>query len=417
MNAPRLASKLRGLLWLTPGLVLAALAGFEVWRSSDEPDGYARRVLAVAAVLLVLGALAGWLTRRFSRRGSGAPTLDRDSPSTRRAVRWQFVLVANILALLLLVAVAEVGLRWVGFGPWRESEATMVDDFGQRLWRPDDQLGFAHTSGKRQFTLAPGRHWVASLDERGHRRTAVEPAVGSRPALWICGCSFAFGWSVSDKETFAWKLQEKLPDWRVVNLGLAGGSTVQVLLAIDEQLAVDAPPKVVLYAYASFHDTRNTLSRDRQKAFAHRDPRGIVLPPYARLDEAGRAEVVRDAPAYRPAPLMRWSAVAHFGERAYDNLELRLIPHADVTAALIEQCRKRCEAVGSRFLVGGLTRDADTAAMLERCGASGCETLWLAPAEELPGMTNAPYDGHPSAKAHAYYAEQILRYLAARPGT
>ena len=415
MNAPRLASTLRGLLWLTPGLALAASAGFEVWRSSDEPDGYAQQVLAVAAVLLVLGAIAGWLTRRFSRHAS-APALDRDAPPARRAVRWQFVLVANVLALVLLAAIAEVGLRLVGFGPWHESDATMVDDFGQRLWRPDDHLGFAHTTGKRQFTLAPGRHWVANLDERGHRRTAVASAAGARPALWICGCSFAFGWSIDDEETMAWKLQEKLPDWRVVNLGLAGGSTVQVLLAIDEQLAVDAPPKVVLYAYASFHDTRNTLSRDRQKAFAHRDPRGLGLPPYARLDEAGRVEIVRDAPAFRPAPLMRWSAVAHFGERAYDNIELRLIPHADVTVALINQCRKRCEAVGSHFLVGGLTRDADTAAMLKRCGASGCETLLLAPAEDLPGMTNAPYDGHPSAKAHAYYAEQVLRYLAARPG-
>jgi hypothetical protein len=405
---------LQSLMWLLPGLCLAALAVLEVWRSSDEPESYARPVLVVAAALLALGATIAWLTRRLSRQPIPVPTTQPAAPrpaSARRPVRWRFVLAANALALLLLVAVAEVGLRLVGFGPWRASDATMVDESGQRLWRPDDKLGFAHTAGRLQFELAPGGHWVTTQDERGHRRTSSAPHGDSRPALWICGCSFAFGWSVNDEETFAWKLQENLPDWHVVNLALAGGSTVQVLLSIDEQLAVEPPPKVVLYAYASFHDTRNTFSRDRQKAFAHESPGGIGLPPFAELNEAGRAVIVHKAPPYWPAPLTRWSATAHFCERAYDNLELRLIPHADVTAAVIEECRRRCAAVGSRFLVGGLTRDPATTAMLERCRAAGCESLWLAPAEKLPGMTNEPYDGHPSARAHTYFAERILEYL------
>jgi len=68
---------------------------------------------------------------------------------------------------------------------------------------------------------------------------------------------------------------------------------------------------VVVLAYASFHDVRNTFVRLRRKDAAPANALGPLVQPFARLGADGRLHFSMADVVYREAPLMRVSAVAH----------------------------------------------------------------------------------------------------------
>jgi hypothetical protein len=88
------------------------------------------------------------------------------------------------------------------------------------------------------------------------------PTSAARPQIWIFGCSFTHGWSLSDEQTYPWQVQRRIPEYEVVNFGVSGYGTVQSLIQFREALEQRSRSDVAIIAYASFHDERNTFSRD-----------------------------------------------------------------------------------------------------------------------------------------------------------
>src|SRR5207247_7757156 len=127
------------------------------------------------------------------------------------------------------------------------------------------------------------------------------------------GCSFTFGWAVSDDETWAWRLQALRPDLDVRNRGTAAYSTFQSLLLLARVLAAGEHPTRVLFGYITDQATRNVAEPHWLLLLNAFSRRGPIALPYCTLDREHRL-VRHPTESYPSWPLARWSAAIAFLE-------------------------------------------------------------------------------------------------------
>ena len=117
--------------------------------------------------------------------------------------------------------------------------------------------------------------------------------------------------------------------------GWEGNGTIHALLQLREALHTRPPPVVAVYAYAGFHDERNTFLRRRRKGVALWNRLGPLTQPYARLTATGTLRFAFAAVEYRELPLMRSSALVHFLEMTYNQVEERVADSHEVSKRLV----------------------------------------------------------------------------------
>ena len=322
----------------------------------------------------------------------------------------RFAAIASLLVVCL--GFAEGGARLLGETPWRPPPLDVRIEPGGSLFERDARLGYRHRAGRYRVTQGFLR-FDLSHDANGLRASHPErPGDPRRPELWIFGDSLTHGWSVNDAETYPWLVQQRFPDLEVVNFGVSGYGTLHGWLQFEDALAARPTPALVVVAYASFHDDRNTFARERRKILVPWNRLGPLDQPRARFDAAGELRIEMAEVRYRELPLMRHLAVSHLVERAWNRIEQRRLRGADVTFAILERFAEGSRRAGIAFVVAGITRDEATRAMLERCRAAGWRAVDVSVDLEQPGMRNLPWDPHPSARAQRIYANRLGGYLA-----
>ena len=176
----------------------------------------------------------------------------------------------------------------------------------------------------------------------------VLPPNGS---LLVVGCSFTFGWGVSDEETFAARLQERLP-LQVVNHGVTGYGTYQSLLLLERLLAEGPVPSRILYAYADGHELRNVAHPLWTYSLTKFSRHGMVAVPFCELGTDGK--LYREAPEHYPDwPLKRQLASMAFLELKYMQLTRwkRVDEAPAVTELLLREMVRVARRYGSDFHV------------------------------------------------------------------
>lgn len=325
-------------------------------------------------------------------------------------------------AVTLLVA---LGLAEAALAVWT-SRATPA------LYRLDDRLGWTHAPRVDRLVAVEGGGTARfCTDARGLRATPHADArpAGRRRVLFV-GDSFTEGSQVEEDELFSRRLERALPGVECWNAGVGGYSTVQVLLALPDQLEAWQPDVVVLTVYD------NDLQDNLMPYFAGLGPR-----PYARVD-GNAVQIETEAPAgaferfLMPAPGALWlyehSALyrtlhKHLflpakGQALHEleTSERAALPVPDqraVMACLLQQFAAAVRAQGSRLLVAAIpTR--------EQAAAGKCELHdWLAaqcldvqapfrsllPELARAGAANAyfAFDIHLTAAGHAAVAEGL----------
>ncbi len=93
---------------------------------------------------------------------------------------------------------------------------------------------------------------------RGKREFPYERVPGKRRIV-LLGDSFTFGTEVSDSETYAWYLQELMPDVEVINMGVFGYGFDQMLLYLRQE-GVKYRPDIVMLGYLPIDSGRSLLS-------------------------------------------------------------------------------------------------------------------------------------------------------------
>jgi hypothetical protein len=245
-------------------------------------------------------------------------------PSLTRRKTLVFGLVSLVLMATLTLAGAELLARLTGIRPWAKADLQIHVTPGGRLFTPHPTRGYAQLPGTFVVTLRDGYSFTMTHLPSGLRIThplATSTDTRSKPEIWIMGCSFTHGWSLNDQGTYPWLLQDHLPEYEVVNYGVEGYGTLHALLQLRETLTTQCPPRVVVYAYASLHDGRNTFLRNRRKTIAPWNRLGPLLQPYVWLDRDGHLHSAMATVEYTEFPLMRHSACVHFLETTYNRLE------------------------------------------------------------------------------------------------
>lgn len=191
-------------------------------------------------------------------------------------------LALSALSLVLLVALAEVGLRTAGFrhAPF---EPPLI-----RWDAPNDRelasaAGLHEAQARELWAPRPGAHVTAQSEEtinaegyRGPLRARAKPAGVRRVAVF--GDSSTFGMNVEYEQTYAAQLEALLaPGVEVLDFGVIG-TTARQGLERYERLARAYAPDVVVAAYGAINEHfAAKLGRDEEKiarsrALAERAP-------------------------------------------------------------------------------------------------------------------------------------------------
>src|SRR5678816_884654 len=156
------------------------------------------------------------------------------------------------LVLIFFFSVAEVLSRVAGYKPWFvRTENTKVEP-GGRLFEKDAKLGYRDLPGQYKITLMGAYVYTVTNLEDASRATHPLETYGNRgPKLeiWIFGDSITYGWSVNDRDTFAWLLQEDFPDYEVVNFAVSGYGTLHSMIQLRDLLQQRKAPRLVILPY------------------------------------------------------------------------------------------------------------------------------------------------------------------------
>jgi hypothetical protein len=252
----------------------------------------------------------------------------------------------------------------------------------------------------------------------GSRSTGT-PANASGPTILIVGDSYAQGYGLRDDDAFAWRLQQRFPQLRILNFGTPGYGTYQSLQLLHELLdARHLRPALVIYGFVPFHAGRNVLTYYHLNAF-----RAVggdrFSPPHVELRDGRLVEfppfIVSSWPAEESSALVE---VAH---HAALRLQLgdRESQQEEVTVRLIRDMDAFVKQHGARFLVATLSEDGPPlpdayARMARAIRDAGVEEVNVTyrGTETRPEMLRVPGGLHPGVAVQAWWTEQLGAWLA-----
>ncbi len=330
--------------------------------------------------------------------------------SKRKAVLMNVLVFC--LSLVIMLTLGEILVRKMGFKPWRPAKEKIKVSHGSHLVQIDPQLGYVTLKGNFEITLADG--YVFTVTNRRNGERITKPAEGYEsnemlPQIWIFGCSFTFGWSLNDSQTYPWILQEKLPQKNIFNFGNIGYGTLQSIVYFKELLKKEKKPEVVVYAYASFHDERNTFLRKRRQAVGPANELGPFRQPFARFDKSGNLIYSMTDVTYHEVPFSRQSAFVRLLEDKFNSLEDKFVHSKKITKQLIFEFHQLAKENGIRFVIAGI--DSESRDMLDWLMKQGIETVDISVDLSKKEYRNWPHDSHPNAAANQYYAQHLEEIL------
>jgi len=320
-------------------------------------------------------------------------------------------------AVLAAIVAAELMARCAGYQPFRPGEIRISVEPGGRLYQRHSEFGYVALPGTFRVTLRGGYSFRVTHLPDGRRITRPLETYGSprtEPEIWVFGCSYTYGWSLSDEETYAWLAQERLPGHEVVNFGQNGYGTVQSLIQFQSAIRDRRIPQVAILAYLSMHDQRNTMSRGFRKCLVPWHRFGVFAVPSARLGVGGHIVSRVVGVEYLEWPGMRYSSLVHLLETTYNRrIATWLARSHSVTKGAIAEFYRLASENRVQFVVAGIGPDGATRDMLVGCRRKGILTVDISVDPRNPVNTNLPHDPHPSAVANRKYADGLVSFLSA----
>lgn len=280
-------------------------------------------------------------------------------------------------------------------------------------WRPRPGIDRIRVVDGRRVRITTSAHGLRGADAPGPARTAGVPRVA------VFGCSQTFGGHVDDADVYTARVARLLPGTEVLNFGVHGYGTGQMLLRWETE-GIGFTPDVVVLAFAYYHVSRN-VSGFRFYA----KPRFLLAADGAPV-LGGVPVPAPDAVARRPPPqpmavLDRLVVLRWLWDRAHRRREAALY-RADsdawaLTEALITRFAQSAQAHGARFLLLNVGEEAPVmeAAAASLAGRLGVE--WVDSHERFEALRGAGVplrvanDPHWGPDAHAALAASLAGAL------
>ena len=270
-----------------------------------------------------------------------------------------FFVIMVSFTLIFSVVAAEVVLRLSGFQPWKY----LIMDLNEpTVHEPDPILGWQNKAGEYTFTsFSTAAREVTMTFLKGGMRYSGLPQMKEHDDIVFFGGSFTQGWSITDHDTFAWKIQKKIPSVNILNYGAGGYGTYQSLLKLEQIVAGPRRPMQVIYGFISHHQIRNIALSYWIRYLSQFSRRSHVYVPYATVDHSG--ELKRHAPeGYGPWPLRESSALVAWLQDVYmqHKDKYKFFRVRKVTEKILEEMTRLCERNSIKFTVVLLHVDEKT---------------------------------------------------------
>ncbi len=331
--------------------------------------------------------------------------------------KFLFYSIVTIFLFLIIFILAEVGLRIVGHKPASSKYRLNIKvEPSGKYFKKDSILGYTHLPGKYYVTLDDNYTFITTHNKNTLRIThpiADDSNYVDKPKIWIMGGSDTHGWSINDEETYAWFFQEIYKDnYEIINFGCSGYGTIHSLIQIEEALKTIKKPEIIVIAYHSSHDHRNTFLLKRRKSVTRWNFLGPLSQPYATYNEKEGLQIYKaDTIEYKGLPFNNYFALINFIEKVYLYFEDIFSNSNDVSKAIIERINDICHKNEIKLIIAGMNNTVKTQEILKYCNSKNINTIDLSVDFNIPGNMNIPYDFHPSPAANKQYAKKLSDYL------
>jgi hypothetical protein len=311
-----------------------------------------------------------------------------------------FAASAAFLALLLTCVLGEILTR-----VFLKDEINPGADERTLCYRYDSELGwFPVENGVTEFNASRLIHVRNNGD--GFRDRPHGPKTKKR--LAVVGDSSVWGYDVEANERFTEKLQSRLPDWEVLNLGVSGYGTDQELLILRKWFDRYQPDLVLLV----FSD--NDMVEDRLNII-----HGGYYKPY--FESVGQTLVLRGIPVpkclryYRlEHPLLFKSALAQALLGRY--LAWRVPEHfcvQNLAWPLLESMKHYVESKGAKFVVGFVS-DYRGGKKFSVCEQLKVDYLLMLDPADAAKYSYPAHGNHWTPDGHDLVCERLCKFLVSK---
>ena len=308
----------------------------------------------------------------------------------------KYVMLYSILIFLCLLSL-EISFRIKGFYWKYERESEIIMD--------DDIIGWVNRPG---VYMLEGNQ-VTILNDGSRIKHKAE---GKRPIkVLLIGGSSVFGWRIPDHQTFAWILEESMPNVSFSNYAVNGHSTFQSLLLLEKLLNKEPLPNFLIYGYEDLSDLRNVADLSWLKALT----KSRQSLPFVTLDQSN--QLIRHAPySYPLFPLMKFSAAIAFFQERYlrRNSQIRDSQAEFVTQKLILEMDRLCKERGIKFIFTFLDGTENRKNYLRKFLAENDITFVDCVNSGYQARNSSMLlenDFHPNILVNSYWADCLERYF------
>lgn len=162
-----------------------------------------------------------------------------------------------LYALILVLPCLELALRILGAKPYTNQDYH-VSCSPSGAFIGDDSLGIALHPGNYVITLNHELAFEAHHNVEG-RRDAHLGWDSTLRNISFFGCSFTYGYGVSDTTVFTRLFEKHFDHANVRNYAVPGHGTVQSFLQLQKAIQIGQIPDVAVFIFSSYHLERNAL--------------------------------------------------------------------------------------------------------------------------------------------------------------
>jgi hypothetical protein len=278
----------------------------------------------------------------------------------------------------------------------------------KKFQRPSQELGLENVRDQKIRHIKFREQqiiWDASyeFDASGNRLTWANLKVKPSAFVYFAGCSVTFGLGLNQDETFPDIVAHVLPDFRIYNAAISGGSPSQLIPLIDRLdsgFLTDSRQGLFVYTYISDHIVRsNGLSpwTEKMKSFPNYEEVGGDMV----LDRT-----LGDAHPFRNF-FYRWAGKIFFPGKIFPAVSPA---HVAYTCSLIQKAKRRFEQKFSRGIFIALEHPLDKNSELTECLKKKNIDVVASSFEEQRG-DRISGDVHPSASFNRRWSSVLVDQL------
>lgn len=271
-------------------------------------------------------------------------TSKKSRPQLSREARAKLAAGASLLALLIAIVIAEIGLRMhfgkieriTGVVPWEtaawEGLTYYWDEYHPRY-------GWSNLPGYRSDERVPFKVTINDQGLRGRANHSKRPPPGMRRII-VLGDSCVFGEEVNDDQTVPYHLQRSLDGAEVMNFGVRGYGLGQMALRLEDEGFGFQPDHVIIVILLP-----SDITRDLTDYFTHGKPRFRMTDSGLKIDNCPVQKEINQPWLFRRSFAAAWM----WGRPARWPEQTRLDEVMKVPGAILENLRAQCRGRGVRL--------------------------------------------------------------------